>query len=110
MPREVPERGDENRGPENLADVLARLFTARGWGRKSERVRLEQAWQDTVGAELARETRPGRLRRGVLEIEVRNGVLMQELAQFRKRKLLAALRERLPGMTLADLRFRVGVW
>jgi hypothetical protein len=35
---------------------------------------------------------------------------MQELAQFRKRKLLAALRERLPGMTLADLRFRVGVW
>ena len=102
--------GDENRGPENLADVLARLFTARGWGRKSERVRLEQAWHESVGIELARETRPGSFRRGILEVEVRNGVLMQELAQFRKRKLLAALRERLPGVTLTDLRFRVAVW
>ncbi|MGL6095552.1 MAG: DUF721 domain-containing protein [Fimbriiglobus sp.] len=97
-------------GPENLAEVLARLFTSRGWGRKSERVRLEQAWADAAGPETAPHTRVGGFRRGVLEVEVRTGVLMQELAQFRKRMLLAALRQRLPGVTVTDLKFRAGAW
>jgi len=50
------------------------------------------------------------LRRGVLEVEVRTGVLMQELAQFRKRTLLAALRAALPTTVITDIKFRVGVW
>ena len=99
----------ESKGPENLADVVARLFASRGWGRKSERVRLEQAWAAVAGDD-ARDTRLGAFRRGVLEVEVRTGVLMQELAQFRKRGLLAALRTALPGVTVADLRFRAGAW
>ncbi len=99
-----------NKGPENLSEVLARLFTARGWGRKSERVRIEAAWADAVGPQLATETRVGAVRRGVMEIEVRSAVLIQELAQFQKRKLLTALRERLTGMTIADLKFRAGAW
>ncbi len=101
---------DGNKGPENLADVLARLFTARGWGRKSERVRLEAAWAEAVGPEYLPETRVGGLRRGVLEVEVRSGVLLQEFAQFHKRKLLTALRQKLPGTTITDLKFRAGAW
>jgi predicted nucleic acid-binding Zn ribbon protein len=101
---------DGNKGPENLADVLARLFTARGWGRKSERVRLEAAWAEAVGPELLPETRVNGLRRGVLEVEVRGGVLLQELAQFHKRKLLTALRQKLSGTTITDLKFRAGAW
>jgi hypothetical protein len=50
------------------------------------------------------------LRRGVLEVEVRNGVLVQELAQFHKRKLLGELRKKLPGQTLTDLKFKAGAW
>jgi predicted nucleic acid-binding Zn ribbon protein len=101
---------DGNKGPENLADGLARLFTARGWGRKSERVRLEAAWAEAVGPELLPETRVNGLRRGVLEVEVRGGVLLQELAQFHKRKLLTALRQKLSGTTITDLKFRAGAW
>ena len=101
---------DPNPGPENLAEVLARLFTARGWGRKSERVRLEAAWAETVGPELTTDTRVSALRRGILEVEVRNGVLMQELAQFRKRAILNAIRQKLPTSTITDVKFRVGVW
>jgi predicted nucleic acid-binding Zn ribbon protein len=100
----------EDRGPENLSDVLARLFTARGWGRKSERVRLEAAWAEAIGPERLPDTRVGGLRRGVLEIEVRTGVLMQELAQFHKRALLAVLRTKLPGTPVTDLKFRAGAW
>lgn len=98
------------RGPENLSEVLSRLFAARGWGRKSERERLELVWVEAVGQELAAETRVASLRRGVLEVEVRSGVLIQELAQFRKRQLLKSLRAGLPGLTISDLRFRAGTW
>ena len=54
-------------------------------------------------------TRVAGLRRGVLEVEVDNAVLLQELAHFHKRRLLEQLRGRLPGTTLTDLRFRAGV-
>lgn len=95
--------------PENLSDVLGRLFTARGWGRLSERTRLEAAWAE-VTAEWPGQTRVLGLRRGVLEVEVRTAILMQELAQFHKRKLLAGLRKKLTGQSLTDLKFRAGAW
>lgn len=95
--------------PENLSDVLGRLFTARGWGRLSERTRLEAAWAE-VTAEWPGQTRVLGLRRGVLEVEVRTAILMQELAQFHKRKLLAGLRKKLTGQPLTDLKFRAGSW
>ena len=100
----------DNTGPENLSDILAKLFTARGWGRKSERVRLETAWNETVGPERQTDTRVVSMRRGVLEVEVKNGVLLQELAQFHKRQLLTDLRKRLPGTAVTDIKFRVGTW
>jgi len=101
---------EPNRGPENIADILGRLFTARGWGRKNDRLRLEGAWAEAVGPELLKSTRVNGLKRGVLEVDVRNAVLIQELAQFHKRGLLGKLRKALPGVTLTDLKFRAGVW
>lgn len=100
---------EANGGPENLSDVLGRLFTARGWGRLSERTRLETAWAE-VSAEWPGQTRVLGLKRGVLEVEVRNPILMQEMAQFHKRKLLGELRKKLAGQTLTDLKFRAGAW
>jgi predicted nucleic acid-binding Zn ribbon protein len=101
-------RADGPTGPEALGEILSRVFTARGWGRKQDRLRLEQAWAAAVGPEHAPHTRLGALRRGVLEVEVTSAVLMQELAHFHKRRLLERLREQLPGTTLSDLRFRAG--
>ena len=101
---------DDNRGPENLSDILGRLFTSRGWGRKNERARLEQAWAETVGPEWVKETRVGGVRRAVLEVDVKNAVLMQELAQFHKKKILEKLRKNLAGIRLTDLKFRAGIW
>jgi predicted nucleic acid-binding Zn ribbon protein len=115
--REPPsgaERERRERGPEPLADILSRLFVSRGWGRKSERLRLEAAWEAALEAilplPLRQHTRVASLRRGVLEVEVNAAPLMQELNQFHKRRLLAALRQALPGTTIADIRFRAGAW
>lgn len=101
---------ESNRGPENLADILGRLFTSRGWGRKNDRLRLESAWASAAGAELLKDTVVLGLRRGVLEVAVRNAVLMSELAQFHKRGLLTKLRAAMPGVTLTDLKFRAAAW
>lgn len=100
----------EPKGPEKIGEILSRLFAARGWGRQQERLRLERAWSEAVGSEYAAQTRVLSIRRNVLEVEVRNTVLIQELAQFHKRRLLEALRKSLPGVKIADLRFRAGVW
>ena len=97
------------RGPEQLGDILGRLFTARGWGRRQDRLHLERAWAEAAGPVHAPHTRIGALRRGVLEVVVDNAVLLQELAHYHKRRLLEALRKRLPNTPLSDLRFRAGV-
>src|SRR5437899_215651 len=95
-------------GPEPISEILSRLFTARGWGRRQDRLRLEQAWAAAAG-DFAAQTRVAGLKRGVLEIEVGNGVLLQELAQYHKRRLLTELKKTLTGVPLKDLRFRAGV-
>ncbi len=97
------------KGPEPLADILGRLFTARGWGRRQGRLQLEDAWTAAIGPQGMAHTRVGGLRRGVLEVLVDNAPLLQELAHFQKRTLLEQLRRQLPNTVIHDLRFRTGV-
>ncbi len=94
--------------PEKLGEILSRLFAARGWGRRHERIQLEEAWSEVIGERDTLHTRVSALRRGVLEIMVDSSVLLQELAHFQKRRLLEGMRRRLPAMTINDLRFRTG--
>ena len=94
--------------PELIKEVLARLFTARGWGRRQGRLHLERAWSAAVGSDYDRHTRVLGLKRGILEIEVGSAVLVQELSHYHRRRLLQALREKLPGETIKELRFKVG--
>jgi hypothetical protein len=101
---------DDKKGPENLGDILGKLFAARGWGRKNDRLKLEGAWAEAAGPQLLKDTRVMNVRRGVMEIEVKNSVLMQELAQYHKRGLLGKLRKLLPSLTLTDLKFKAGAW
>lgn len=98
------------KGPEKIGEIIGRLFAARGWGRKQERLRLERAWAEAAGPQYQANTRVGAIRRNVFEVEVRGAVVLQELAQFHKRRLLEALRKLLPEITLTDLRFRSANW
>src|SRR5688572_6497292 len=99
-----------NKGPEPLGEILGRLFTARGWGRRQGRLHLERAWAEAAGPEHAKHTRVAGLRRGVLEVEVAGAALLQELTHYHKKRLLQLLRGRLSNTTLTDLRFRAGAW
>ena len=96
------------KGPQSLSEIMSQLFAARGWGRRESRLRLEEAWRDAIGLAAEKDTRVGSLRRGVLEIIVRNAVLLQELASFRKKELLDSLKHNLGVKQISDLRFRLG--
>ncbi len=95
-------------GPESLAEILSRLFVERGWGRRQQQMRLEEAWREVAGPQIAQATRMASFRRGVMEIEVVSPPLLHELAGFHKRRLLRDLQASLKGVTVKDLRFRLG--
>ncbi len=94
-------------GPEPIAEVLSRLFTQRGWGRPQQQRCLEDAWRQAAGEEIAARTQVVSLKRGVLEIQVADGILVQELAGFRKRQLLTAMQMKVEAGKIKDLRFRL---
>jgi predicted nucleic acid-binding Zn ribbon protein len=96
--------------PEPIREILSRLFVARGWGRRQGRMQLERAWMDAVGADYQSSTRVLGLKRGVFEVEVASAVIVQELMHYHKRRLLQALREKLPGQTIKELRFKIGTF
>ncbi len=96
------------RGPKPLAEILGNLFAERGYGRLQGVAELEAAWLASAGADVARQTRLGGVRRGVLNVTVAHSSLLEELATFRKAELLASLRLEAPGTPIDDIRFRLG--
>ena len=105
-----PKSTDDRKGPEAIGEVVSRLFAARGWGRQQDRLRLERAWEAAAGAQYAPHTRVGGFKRKVLEVDVKGAVMLQELTQFHKKRILEHLRKALTGLPIADIRFRAGTW
>jgi len=105
--RDREQRRYHARKPRKIADVLAQLITARGYGRIQADANFGAAWAAAVGPTLAQYTLPGRLRRGTLEITVANSMTVQELT-FQKQELLTKLQTQLPDAKIQNLKFRVG--
>lgn len=95
------------RKPKAIADVLAQLITARGYGRIQATEDFTTAWQKAAGETIAKFTRPGRVRRGNLEVTVSNSAIVQELT-FQKQQILTQLQTDLPDAKIRDIRFRIG--
>lgn len=79
----------------------------RGYGRVQAAGLLSETWRKAAGDEFGSQTRPGQVRRGVLEVTVGNSILAQEIS-FQKGALLKKLAELAPDEKIRDLRFRVG--
>jgi len=107
LQQEVARKQYYQRGPQRIADTLSGLMARRGYAQEHSTSERDAAWEKAVGGSFARHSRPANLRRGVLEITVRNSSVMQELT-FRKKQVLKKLLELLPDLKIRDLRFRVG--
>jgi len=93
--------------PKLVRDVLSQLLAKRGYAQVQTAATCEAAWREAVGHKLAGDTRPGNVRRGVLEVLVRNSSAVQELA-FLKTKIVKTLTKLIPEQRIRDVRFRVG--
>src|SRR5262245_59975113 len=105
--REREQRRFHARKPKAIANVLAQLITARGYGRVQADANLHIAWQKAAGETIAKFTRPGRLRRGTLEVTATNSAIVQELT-FQKQQILTQLNTELPDARVRDIRYRIG--
>ncbi|HVT30861.1 MAG TPA: DUF721 domain-containing protein [Lacipirellulaceae bacterium] len=105
--RDREQRRHHARKPKRVADVLSQLITTRGYGRIQSDANLAFAWQQAAGPTIAKYTRAGRLRRGILDVTAGNSIIVQELT-FKKRQILAQLQTQLPDAAIRDIRFRIG--
>jgi hypothetical protein len=101
---------DANRpagGPQAIGRIVSRLLARTGYDKEQGSEALATAWQAAVPAILADRCRPGRVRRGVLEVFVSHAAVAQEFG-FHKREVLARLSAALPAATITDIRCRLG--
>jgi predicted nucleic acid-binding Zn ribbon protein len=90
-----------------IGDLLTQLIARRGYAREIGTAAMESAWKEAIGEKMAKFTRPGNVKRGVLEVTVANNLLVQELG-FQKDQLLQKLQKLAPQENIKSLRFRVG--
>ena len=94
------------REPKPLADILSEVDALRGFRKTNARQTMVDAWADVAG-EAAAGSHPAQIKAGVMIVSVRTAALLDELSNFRKAELLAALRERHPGLKLRGLKFKL---
>ncbi len=93
--------------PKPIGNILAELLAKRGYARVQAENQFAEAWRSAAGEPLARLTRAGQVKRGVLEIWCGNSALVQEMA-FQKQSLIKKLTELVPAAKIKDLKVRVG--
>lgn len=103
----MAEPESERRGgnPERIGDILARFMRESGLLKTAKQNELIRAWRDVVGTGLAAHTKVRSFRSGVLTIAIDSAPLRQEMELFQREELTKALRERLSGLYVRELRF-----
>lgn len=77
---------DRDKKLDSVANVLQGLFenSKSPLSKGFQRYRLEQQWNEVVGPQIARYTRPTDYNNGLLTIAVKNASLLTELQFFRQ--------------------------
>ena len=75
--RLVKNRQFFQRRPQRAADLIAKLMARKGYGQSSAANELHNVWQSVTAEPWRKQTQPGNIRRGVLEVVVANSALLQ---------------------------------
>jgi predicted nucleic acid-binding Zn ribbon protein len=92
--------------PKQIGSLISQLMARRGYAQVMAAEGLQAALESEVGPVIAAAVKVGNIKRGVLNIYVRDSVTMQELA-FGKRGLLKKLQASQPDRVITDLRFHI---
>ena len=93
--------------PQPLSVALAELIALRGFARVRGDEELHSAWKCIAGEELAGQTKPLQIARGVLTVAVSSAPLLNELVSFRSSELLGRLKQQFPHLNVKSLKFRL---
>ncbi len=93
-------------GPLAIGRLVSRLMARQGYDREQGSAALAAAWDAAVPPALKGLSRPGLVRRGVLEVFVRHSAHVQELG-FQKRDLVSRLQSLAPDAGITDIRCRL---
>jgi hypothetical protein len=93
--------------PQPLSAALSELIVLRGYARRQSDGELHAAWKQAAGAEWAAHTRPGRIVRGVLQVDVTSAALLGELSSFHTAELTQRLQTAVPHLRIKNIRFRL---
>lgn len=96
--------------PERVDAILSRVLRDPAIRRVPRASSMSELWARAAGPQVAAESRPDTLRRGVLTVEVRSASLLSELSGFRVQELLAKVVEADGSGRITGLRFRLGVF
>jgi predicted nucleic acid-binding Zn ribbon protein len=101
-----PRRPNPSADPTSIGRLVSRLLARTGYDREQSSSALASAWREAAPATLAAASRPGSVRRGVLEVSVSHSAHVQEFG-FHKAAILERLRELVPDAGIRDIRCRV---
>jgi hypothetical protein len=93
--------------PEMLGEILAKILKKRNIPHTSTDRRLLVIWRQAVGPQIASQTHPDSLKRGVLFVRVSAPVWMHQL-QFMKEEILCKLAELSAPNEVRNLHFSIG--
>jgi hypothetical protein len=93
--------------PEMLGEILGKILKKRNIPHTATDRRLLDIWRRAVGPQIAAQTQPDTLKRGVLFVRVSAPVWMHQL-QFMKEEILVRVRELTNPEEVRSLRFCIG--
>jgi predicted nucleic acid-binding Zn ribbon protein len=106
--RGLPESGEKVDRTLSVREVLVQLAPKLGLEGRLREEEIISAWAEIVGEFFARHSRPARLHKGLLVVNVLQPTVLCELDRHWKSLILARLKKRFGGKLIKELRFRVG--
>jgi len=105
LPGELP---GSIKDTKSFGEVLKRVVKDKRFNARAKYGKLVAAWEETVGEQLANETKITNFEDGELVIEVSSSALLQELSGFMKPTLLNEMQKHEGGSDVASIDFKLG--
>lgn len=93
--------------PLPIADVLQKIMKKQGIPVAGASTSLRRVWSEAVGPQIAAQTLPEHIRRGVLSVKVASSVWMHQL-QFLKKDIIQKFNSLYGEGTVEKLNFSIG--
>jgi len=92
---------------EKLSDIISGIIKNQGWESKVREHRVFPIWDEVVGDEIAKNSAPNRIDRGLLVVVTKNPTWTQQLTMMKK-KIINKINEALDDEIVKDIRFIQG--